>query len=143
MNANFDAERFLRYHKTDYSTALKEVRNGHKTSHWIWFIFPQLKGLGHSAFSDYFGLDGLQDAVSFYDNGVLRNHLRTITKSLLDLNEVDINNVMPGIDSVKLKSSMTLFDIVSPGDIFGEVLAKYYNDERDNITLSMIHGAEK
>lgn len=134
----FDADRFIRYHRTDYDTALREIRGGRKKSHWIWFIFPQLKGLGHSAFSEYFGLDGLQDAVDFYGTRVLRNHLRKITKALLELDETDIGRIMPGIDALKLKSSMTLFDKVSPDDIFGQVLDKYFGGTRDEMTLEML-----
>lgn len=134
----FDAERFKRYHRTDFDIALKEIRSGSKKSHWIWFIFPQLRGLGHSAYSDYFGLDGLQDAISFYETRTLRNHLRKITKALLELDETDINKVMPGIDALKLRSSMTLFDKVSPNDIFAQVLDRYYGGNRDELTLAML-----
>lgn len=143
MEANFDSERFLKYHKIDYSTALSEIRNGRKTSHWIWFIFPQLKGLGHSAFAEYFGLEGLKDATAFYGNDTLRKHLREITEALLCLNEANISNVMSDIDVLKLRSSMTLFDIVSPDDIFGKVLDKYYDGVRDNLTLEMISYSSK
>ena len=138
METCFDSERFLRYHSTDYRTALAEIRSGRKSGHWIWFIFPQLKGLGHSAFSEYFGLDGLGGAEAFYADRTLHRHLREITEALLQLEETDINRIMPGIDALKLRSSMTLFDRVSPDDIFEKVLDRYYGGHRDSITLEMI-----
>lgn len=131
-------DRFVRYHRTDYKIALSEIKAGEKRSHWIWFIFPQMKGLGHSAFADYFGIESLEEAVAYYAHKTLGKHLREITQVLLSLPETDINKIMPGIDALKLKSSMTLFDLVSPRDIFAEVLAKYYSGEKDELTLSML-----
>lgn len=131
-------DRFVWYHKTDYKIALSEIKAGEKRSHWIWFIFPQMKGLGHSAFADYFGIESLEEAVAYYAHKTLGKHLREITQVLLSLPETDINKIMPGIDALKLKSSMTLFDLVCPGDIFAEVLAKYYCGEKDELTLAML-----
>jgi len=131
-------ERFEEYHDKDYRTALKEIKAGCKSSHWIWYIFPQMKGLGHSAFANHFGISGINEAAAFYADKTLGKHLREITSALLDLPETDINRIMPGIDALKLKSSMTLFDIICPGDIFEKVLMKYYNNERDSLTLSLL-----
>ncbi len=97
-----------------------------------------MKGLGHSAFADYFGIESLEEAAAYYAHKTLGKHLREITQALLSLPETDINKIMPGIDALKLKSSMTLFDLVCPDDIFAEALAKYYNGEKDELTLAML-----
>lgn len=138
MSENDQLDRFIKYHEVDYQKALSEIRAGHKQSHWIWYIFPQLKGLGKSEYSCYFGLDGLEEAKSYYANETLRSHLREITQALLDLPEMDIQKIVPEIDARKLKSSMTLFDVVSPDDIFAQVLDRYFYGKRDGLTLSRL-----
>ena len=138
IRPNYDLDRFIQYHKTDYMTALNEIRNGRKTSHWIWFIFPQVQGLGHSAFSKYFGIESVAHAKAFYDKRILRSHLREITEALLSLPTNNISEVMSEIDVMKLKSSMTLFDMVCPDDIFAKVLDKYYKGERDRLTIDIL-----
>ena len=139
IRPKYDLDRFIQYHKTDYETALTEIRQGRKTSHWIWFIFPQVQGLGHSAFSKYFGIEGIDHAKAFYGNSTLRAHLREITEALLSLPTLEISEVMPMIDVMKLKSSMTLFDVVCPDDIFAKVLDKYFSGERDKLTLDILY----
>ena len=98
-----------------YEIALGEMRQGRKQSHWIWFVFPQLKGLGRSFNSEYYGLDGLEEARSFLAHPVLGQRLREVTEAALQHQEEDPVTLMGSrIDAVKLKSCMTLFDIVSP-----------------------------
>lgn len=137
-SSHYDLNRFLQYHKTDYNNALSEITQGQKKSHWIWFIFPQLQGLGSSAFSKYFGIEDAAHAKAFYENNTLRLHLREITNALLLNKDKQIETIMPGIDSIKLKSSMTLFDYICPNDIFAQVLDTFYGGERDQLTLSML-----
>jgi|GEM_PF-118984 ADP-ribosylglycohydrolase len=131
-------DKFIEYHNKDYRTALSEIKSGKKSSHWIWYIFPQMKGLGHSAFANHFGISGINEAAAFYADRTLGKHLREITEALLALPETDINMIIPGIDSLKLKSSMTLFDVICPNDIFAKVIQKYFHGDRDTLTLSML-----
>ena len=135
---DYNLERFLDGQRFGYETALAEVKAGCKRNHWIWYVFPQLKGLGYSPNSQYYGISGREEAEAYLAHPVLGVRLREITQALLDLRGLSIEDVMPGIDVLKLKSSMTLFDAVCPGDVFALVLEKYYEGTRDRRTLEMI-----
>ena len=108
--------------------ALHEIQTGGKQSHWIWYIFPQRKGLGRSYNSQYYGLDGVDEARAYLAHPVLGARLREITQALLThRGKRSIRELMgSSIDVLKLHSSMTLFDQVSPNDIFAEVLQTYF-----------------
>ena len=137
----FDIERFIKAQNADntYQRALEEMQRGHKTSHWIWFIFPQLKGLGHSPYSQYYGLTDADEARIFLANSCLNERLREITCTLLTHKDRNIEQLMGSyVDALKLKSSMTLFDAISPNDIFSEVLKTFYNGEKDHNTIKKI-----
>lgn len=137
----FDIERFIKAQNDDntYQQALKEILQGHKTSHWIWYIFPQLKGLGHSTFSQYYGLADTDEARTFLANPCLNERLRVITNALLIHKDRNIERLMgSSIDALKLKSSMTLFDVISPNDIFSKVLDVFYDGKKDGNTLQII-----
>lgn len=132
-------ERFLKAQEGDYEIALNEIRNGQKRSHWIWYIFPQLAGLGTSSTSQYYGIKDLAEAQEYLANTVLRNRLLEITDELLKLQSNDAERVMGYVDALKLKSSMTLFHRADPGcELFSAVLKKYYNGEEDWKTLSLL-----
>lgn len=131
-------QRFIEAQNDSYDQALKEIRNGRKLTHWIWYIFPQIKGLGFSYNSEYYGITSLQEARDYLENELLRKRLFEITESLLMHKGKDIESIMGDIDAMKLKSSMTLFDAVQPDDIFGEVLDEFYGGERCRITLEKI-----
>ena len=137
---NYDLERFLREQEYDYDTALDEIRAGHKQSHWIWYIFPQLRGLGRSYNSEFFGIEDIDEARAYLQHPVLGAHLREITEALLGLEVSDPEKVMGGsIDSVKLNSCMTLFTHISEeGSIFHRVLDKFFGGQQDSHTLSML-----
>lgn len=137
----FDIERFIKAQNADntYQRALEEMQRGHKTSHWIWFIIPQLKGLGHSPYSQYYGLADADEARIFLANSCLNERLREITCTLLTHKDKNIEQLMGSyVDALKLKSSMTLFDAISPNDIFSEVLKTFYNGEKDHNTIKKI-----
>ena len=137
----FNIERFIEAQNTSntYRQALVEMQQGHKQTHWIWFIFPQLKGFGHSAYSQYYGLADIDEARTYLAHPLLNERLREITKAVLQHGNMDVKRVMgSSIDAVKLKSSMTLFDVVCPNDIFEEVLKTFYGGERDSLTLNKI-----
>lgn len=135
---DFNLNRFLSAQERSYSQTLAELRAGEKRSHWIWYIFPQLKGLGHSYNSNYYGIGGKGEAVAYLDHPVLGQRLREASEAVLGVEGRDIVSIMSPVDALKLKSSMTLFDAVSPGDVFAEVLEKYYAGERDELTLRML-----
>ena len=131
-------QRFIEAQNDSYDQALKEIRNGRKLTHWIWYIFPQIKGLGFSYNSEYYGITSLQEAKDYLENELLRKRLFKITESLLMHKGKDIESIMGDIDALKLKSSMTLFDAVQPGSVFGEVLDEFYGGERCRRTLEKI-----
>lgn len=117
----YDLSRFLD------AQALKELKEGRKQSHWIWYIFPQQKGLGHSYNSKYYGLDGEGEARAYIEHEILGNRLRECCKALLLHKDKDIKYIMgSGIDVLKLKTSMRLFNKVSPNDVFEEVLDAFF-----------------
>ena len=136
-----DLERFISAQKYSYQTALSEIRNGKKVSHWIWYIFPQLKVLGRSYNSEYYGISNADEAKSYLSHPILGARLVEITEALLNLEENDPLKVMGSPDDLKLKSCMTLFAYISEdGSIFHRVLDKYFGGSRDERTLSIIKG---
>lgn len=132
-------DRFLDAQRGDYAAALAEVRRGRKTSHWMWYIFPQIAGLGQSSTARYYSIRDLEEAREYYAHPVLGQRLREISGALLDLRGSDPVAVFGGIDSMKLKSSMTLFAVAAPDDpLFQQVLDKYYGAEQDALTLRIL-----
>ena len=132
-------DRFLDAQRGDYAAALAEVRRGRKTSHWMWYIFPQIAGLGQSSTARYYSIRDLEEAREYYSHPVLGQRLREISGALLDLRGSDPVAVFGGIDSMKLKSSMTLFAVAAPDDpLFQQVLDKYYGGEQDTLTLRIL-----
>ena len=132
-------KRFTEAQYRDYDQALKEIRNGKKTSHWIWYIFPQLRGLGRSYMSDYYGIKDLEEAKAFLQNPYLGKNLKEISEALLELDSDNATQVMGIPDNMKLKSSMTLFACADPEtDVFEKVLEKFYNGQKDGQTLKML-----
>lgn len=122
-----------------YPTALKELQEGHKRSHWIWYIFPQLQQLGYSYYARSYGISGIDEASAYLENLVLNRRLREVSAMLLDLPINDASEILGNTDSLKLRSSMTLFDAVLPDDVFARVIDKYFNGEKDEQTLTILH----
>ncbi len=136
---NYEISRFMKAHQTDYQRALSEIKNGKKISHWMWYIFPQLKGLGRSSMSEYYGIQDLDEAKVYLADPILGKHLIEICNALLSLDTNDATKVMGRSDDRKLKASMTLFDAATESsDIFQMVLDKYYNGKKDYRTLYML-----
>ena len=134
-------ERFLSAQEHDYEIALSEIRNGRKQSHWMWYIFPQIQGLGYSSMAQFYAIKDRAEAVAYLNHPVLGKRLVEITEALLNLRENDARKVMGYPDDLKLKSSMTLFYVVSGRAVFKRVLDKYYFGELDEKTVSLL-GAE-
>ncbi len=132
-------QRYTDAQRSAYQTALSEIKGGRKQSHWMWYIFPQVKGLGFSEASRFYGINGLPEAESFLKHPVLGARLLEISKALLDLQGNDANAVFGSPDDLKLKSSMTLFASVPNTDlVFQAVLQKFFNGLKDNKTLQII-----
>ena len=135
----YDLNRFLKAQEDSYSQALREIKNGRKCSHWIWYIFPQVKGLGFSSTSQYYGLDGLGEAQAYIANSTLRSRLLEISEALLTLESSDPTAVMGYPDDLKLRSSMTLFAEAAPEyPVFQQVLDKFYGGKKDSGTLALL-----
>ena len=134
-----DLERFLKAQEKDYEHALNEIKNGRKTGHWIWYIFPQIPGLGFSSTSKYYSIKDKNEAIEYLKNKTLKNRLIEICEALLSLESDDATYVMGYPDDLKLKSSMTLFDEVSDIDVFKKVLDKFYKGEKDEMTISLLN----
>lgn len=131
-------KRFLKAQETDYSTALSEIKNGRKRSHWMWYIFPQIQGLGFSEASKYYGIKDVNEAEAFLNHPILGNRLLNIGKALLELPENNVNKILGSPDDVKLKSSMTLFVTTGTDPVFQAVLDKFFDGEKDQATLKLI-----
>ena len=136
----YDLLRFLTAQDSDsqYKTAFEEIRNGRKRSHWMWFVFPQLKGLGHSYNADYYGIAGADEARAYWQHPMLRERLRKITDALLLLDGLSAKQIFGDVDAMKLRSSMTLFWEATREGLFRKVLDKYYEGKMCDKTLGML-----
>jgi uncharacterized protein (DUF1810 family) len=127
--------RFLLAQDRAYEQALKEIKSGQKTGHWMWFVFPQIGGLGSSETSEYYAIENLFEANAFLRHPILGLRLVECTRSLLNLKGVSAAQIFGYPDELKLCSSMTLFELVSdPSSIFAAVLEAYFGGKRDIIT---------
>ena len=124
--------------KGTYAQALQEIKNGRKMGHWMWYIFPQPRGFGHTTDSDFYGITSLEEAKAYLEDEVLNSHLREITQAVLDQPTKDSRQLMGSIDYLKLAACMTLFDYVSPNDIFARVIDQFYAGSRHNETIKYI-----
>lgn len=132
-------ERFEKAQELSYDAALSEIKAGRKSSHWVWYIFPQIKGLGHSYNAQYYAIADLDEARAYVEHSILNARLREITSELLKHKDVEVQHLMGSrIDAIKLRSSMTLFDIVSPNDIYNNVLDMFFDGKRCNRTLKIL-----
>lgn len=132
---HYDLDRFLEPQEYTYPGALSEIRIGEKRGHWIWYIFPQIKGLGHSYNSEFYGISSKEEAKAYLEHPVLGVRLREITQALLDVGNKSVEDIFGFPDVLKVRSCMTLFDLVSPNDIFNDVLYKYYEGQRCDKTI--------
>ena len=132
-------DRFLEAQERMYPIALKEIQNGEKESHWMWYIFPQLRGLGKSQMAYTYGINGIEEAKEYLAHPVLSARLIEITEVLLTHKGKDIYDIMGDIDDMKLHSSMTLFALISEnGSVFHQVLYCFYDGEMDECTLRLV-----
>lgn len=136
-----DLNRFLKTQENVYDNALFEIKSGRKQSHWMWFVFPQFKGLGFSETSKFYSIQSLDEAKKYLNHPILGSRLRKISNELLLLNENDAHKAFGSPDDLKLKSSMTLFSFIDKSEEkpFEKVLGKYFNGEADQKTIELIN----
>ena len=132
-------ERFLNAQENTYFVALQEVKSGNKQSHWIWYIFPQLKGLGHSNKSQYYGIEDAKEAEEYWEHPVLRKRLLDITDALIEQKHNNtISEIFGSVDALKVKSCMTLFYLITNCVLFKDVIDIYYKREFCNSTITLL-----
>src|SRR5574338_1331251 len=136
----FDLQRFVDAQRTTYDDALTELQSGYKHGHWMWFVFPQLRGLGRSGMSDRYGLEGVEEAAAYAAHPVLGPRLRACCAALLDAAR-DAVGILGWIDATKLRSSMTVFQMAVPEEpLFGAVLDHFYGGQPDPLTEELLAG---
>ena len=137
-------DRFLKAQAGSYDAALREICAGQKRSHWIWYIFPQIQGLGFSSTAQYYAIEDLAEAKAYLAHPTLRTRLLEISEALLTLSSSDPLDVMGSPDDLKLRSSMTLFAEADPScDVFQKVLDKFYGGRKDHRTLEILQREKK
>ncbi len=136
---DYRIERYYYEHKLYYDTALREIKNERKLSHWIWYIFPQLKVLGSSDKAIYYGIENAEEAKAYYDDHYLGEKFREICRALLDCKSSNPFEVMGYPDNMKLQSSMTLFYKATGDELFKKVLDKFYDGREDPQTIDCLY----
>jgi len=144
MNLDDGIERFLSAQENTYDKALREIKNGMKESHWMWFVFPQIRGLGFTEYNVYFGLKDLDEAREYLEHPILGKRLVEISQAALGQKGKTAMEIFGRPDERKLKSCMTLFSQIQNADpVFEKVLEKYYNGVKDEKTISILDSQRK
>ena len=139
MTDAFNLDRFVRAQEADYDAALAEIRSGRKHSHWMWYVFPQIAGLGISATSQQFAIRGLAEATAYLAHPILGPRLIDCADALLALDGRSAHDIFGSPDDMKLRSCATLFAQVSTGNsVFERILDKYFDGQADERTLALV-----
>lgn len=139
MSTENNLHRFIAAQEVDYPIALAEVQQGRKRSHWMWYIFPQIQGLGFSETSRYYAIKDIHEAEAYLNHSVLGKRLVQICEALLQLPGNNATSILSSPDDLKLKSSMTLFAAVhNTNPVFQKVLDKFFNGTQDSKTLQIV-----
>jgi uncharacterized protein (DUF1810 family) len=140
VNDPFNLERFIEAQDRSFETALCELRLGSKRSHWMWFVFPQLAGLGRSPTAQYYGITSLVEARAYLEHPLLASRLHEALGALLIWTaQRSAEQILGVVDAMKLRSSLTLFDQVEPGAMCAQALDAFYCGERDERTLALLN----
>lgn len=140
MESVFNLNRFLEAQETKYSDALSEIKKGNKQSHWMWYVFPQVAGLGFTEYNVYYAIKNTEEATQYLQHPVLGKRLIEISKAVLEINGKTAKEIFGKPDDRKLKSSMTLFSLLSnTNPVFQQVLDKYYEGTKDESTLQLLN----
>lgn len=138
-NDPYNLSRFLAAQQSIYATALAELRQGRKTSHWMWFIFPQVAGLGRSSTAQNYAIGSLDEARAYLRHPTLGDRLRECVRTLEDLpHGSSAAGVLGDVDAMKLRSSLTLFEAATGGDLFSAALDRWFGGVRDDSTLRLL-----
>ena len=141
---NTHLNRYLEAQQYSYAQALSEIKSGFKRSHWMWYIFPQIKGLGTSSTSIYYAIQSLDEAKEYLNHPILKERLFEITQALLEHQDKTASEILGGIDALKLKSSMTLFHLADPDNpLFIKVIHQYFQGNLDESTLHILKATHK
>lgn len=139
LNDPFDLQRFVAAQEKNYAVALSELKNGRKRSHWMWYVFPQLDGLGHSPTTRFYAIKSREEARRYLGHPVLGARLKECAEAVLSLEGASLAEIFGHPDDRKLQSSMTLFALVAGlSSVFDRVLDKYCGGERDRRTLDLL-----
>lgn len=139
MEKRYDLNRFLEAQLQTYENALREIRQGSKQTHWMWFIFPQLRGLGFTDYNIFYGIENLKEASLYLNHPILGKRLVEITQAMLEIENKTALEILGRPDERKLKSCMTLFGLLpETHECFRQVLVKYYNGIKDEKTLQIL-----
>ena len=134
-----DLSRFIEAQERSYTIAFEEIKKGKKQGHWMWYIFPQIQGLGHSSTSQYYAIQNIEEATVYLNDTVLGTRLIEICNELLKLDSNDAYSIFGNPDHLKLKSSVTLFSQVeNANSVFAAVLGKFFDNQSDNLTLKKL-----
>ena len=134
-----DLSRFVKAQEPVYRNVLEELRNGRKRTHWMWFIFPQLEGLGHSFMATHYGIKGIDHAAAYLRHPILGTRLKECTRIMNSIEGKSAFDILGDPDEMKFRSSMTLFKHAgSSGGVFATALAKYFDGEEDELTLAKL-----
>jgi uncharacterized protein (DUF1810 family) len=140
MNDLFNLERFVTAQKSVYSTVIEELESGRKISHWMWFIFPQIEGLGRTQMAKLYAIKSLDEAKAYVSHPLLGKRLQECINLVLDIDGKSANAVFGYPDDLKFKSSMTLFLVAVPHiDLFQRAINKYYDGQRDQVTIQILN----
>ena len=142
MNESTTLERFLDPQTFMYELALTEIRNGRKEEHWIWFIFPQLRGIGKSRLSYHYGIQDIEEAKSYYAHPILGKRLQEATQLLLQ-QEKDLVEIFGHLDAMKMRSCMTLFFRATGEEMFMKVIDKFFGGVEDEVTIKLLKTGKK
>jgi len=138
MGRQHDLDRFMSAQSESYGTALAEIRRGVKRGHWMWFIFPQIAGLGRSAMAQQYAIGSLEEAETYLAHPVLGPRLRDCVAAMQDLTGTSAHRVLGEIDAIKLRSSLTLFIEAGGGQLFVSALERWFGGEKDKATLLLL-----
>ncbi len=140
MTDKFNLNRFIEAQENVYEIALNEIKGGRKSSHWMWYIFPQYKGLGYSSTAQKYAINGVEEALMYYNHPILVKRLIEITNAFLKIENKSAYEILGDPDYLKMKSCMTLFKAIqTESEVFSQVIIKYYSGLECSRTISQIH----
>jgi uncharacterized protein (DUF1810 family) len=138
VDDSFDLQRFVEAQATVYSQVIEELSRGRKRTHWMWFVFPQIAGLGFSAMAQRFAIGSRAEAAAYLEHDLLGPRLVECTRLVMAASENSITDILGSPDDMKFRSCMTLFDAISRQEIFAEAIAAFYPDGKDRATLEIL-----